>query len=226
MTTRVSSLVLLVVFAVLGPMLGTSEATHPGERPRNDAVLYELMEHAVFTDGLRVATAALEGKARLGSALCPEGLQAHARAFYAMFDINVRLTARCTVVAIGESRIRVDDGSGRIDGEFWIVVNSDATSNTDSQELVIMSGIFTGTVQVTDPQALIIEVLPGSSFEPKGVLPGFALPPAVTFRGTFRRPFTVHHIDVYQTDRGRLVPVQADERALGDPTVRLEVSFD
>jgi hypothetical protein len=31
---------------------------------------------------------------------------------------------------------------------------------------------------------------------------------------------------VYLSDRGRLVPVLPDERALGDPTVRLEVDFD
>ena len=42
----------------------------------------------------------------------------------------------------------------------------------------------------------------------------------------FRLPFTVHHVAMYLSDRGSLIPVLPNERALGDPTVRLEVDFD
>lgn len=42
----------------------------------------------------------------------------------------------------------------------------------------------------------------------------------------FRLPFKLHHIAVYMKDNGRPVPVRPDERALGDPTVRVEVNFD
>jgi hypothetical protein len=58
------------------------------------------------------------------------------------------------------------------------------------------------------------------------VLDGFPLPPAASFTGKFRLPFKVHHIAVYENDRGRPVPVLPRERSLGDPTVRVEVDFD
>jgi len=65
-------------------------------------------------------------------------------------------------------------------------------------------------------------------FTQEMALEGFPLPPnaSFSFTGTFRLPFTVHHVAVYLTDRGGLVPVLPDERALGEPTVRLEVDFD
>lgn len=42
----------------------------------------------------------------------------------------------------------------------------------------------------------------------------------------FRRPFFFHHIAVYKSDHGTPIPVRPDERALGDATVRVEISFD
>ena len=45
------------------------------------------------------------------------------------------------------------------------------------------------------------------------------------FTGKFRQPFEVHDVAVYKKDSGQLVPVLPDERALGDPTVRLEITF-
>src|SRR4029079_1966615 len=69
-------------------------------------------------------------------------------------------------------------------------------------------------------------ILPGSTFTPTSGLPGFPLPPTATFSGKFRLPFTLHRIAVYENDRGRPVPVLPGERALGDPTVRVEVGFD
>src|SRR6058998_2609854 len=98
MWTRVSSAVLVMAVALLGPTLRTSEATHGGGDSHPDAVLYELTEHAVFADGLRKATSALEGSARVGSALCPQGLQAYAQAVFATVDIHVKVDPRCAVV--------------------------------------------------------------------------------------------------------------------------------
>ena len=49
---------------------------------------------------------------------------------------------------------------------------------------------------------------------------------AKSFSGKFRLPFTFHHIAAYKSDRGTPVPVRQDERALGDATVRVEISFD
>jgi hypothetical protein len=231
MWTRMSSVVLVTGATLLGLALGTSEATHGGDGSRPDAVFYELTEEAVFTpDGFRDATSSLEGKARQGSALCPHGLQAHAKRFFPP-TVAVKTTPRCRVVALGRSVIDVNPespefGSGKISGSFWVVVNSVATNLTDAAELVVMAGTFAGQVQVTDAAGRLIEVLPGSMFTPVMTLPGFPKPPSASFTGTFRLPFTVHHVAVYLGEHGRLVPVLPDERALGDPTVRLEVDFD
>lgn len=225
MWTRLSSVVLVVAVILVGPALGTSAANH-GNGGNPDAVLYELTEHVVLTNTLRLATSALEGSARRGSALCPDGLQAYAKALFAMIGVHVRMDPRCAIVALGDSQISLANFGGQITGNFWVVVNSDATNLTDAQELVIMNGTFAGKIQVADPEGHIIEILPGSTFTPTSVLPGFPLPPAATFTGKFRLPFTLHHIAVYETDRGRPVPVRPGERALGDPTVRVEVDFD
>ena len=226
MWTRRSSAVLVMAVTVLGALLGTSEATHSGGA-QPDAVLYELTEHAVLTGQQRLATSSLEGSARRGSPLCPEGLQAFAKAAFATVGIRVKVDPRCAVVALGSSEISLANFGGTISGNFWVVVNSDATNLTDAQELVIMSGSFKGAIQVIDPpEGHTIAVLPGSTFTPEWVLDGFPKPAPATFSGTFRLPFTVHHIAVYETDRGRLVPVLPNERALGKPNVRLEVDFE
>ncbi len=230
MWTRVSSVVLVTAMTLLAPGLGASEATHRGgDDSGPDAVLYELTEHAALTpDGLRIATSSLEGSARRGSALCPEGLQAYAKAVYKTVGVHVKVDPRCAVVAIGQSQIDLTTipPSGEISGSFWIVVNSDATNLTDAQELVIMNGTFKGAIQVADREGHIIAILPGSTFTTTSVLPGFPMPPTASFTGTFRLPFTLRYIAVYKNDRGRPVPVRPDERALGDPTVRLELEFE
>jgi hypothetical protein len=225
MWTLVSSVVLVAAAVLVGPALGTSEATHGGVGTP-DAVLYELTEHVVLTDTLRLASSSLEGSARRGSALCPDGLQTHAKALFAMVGVHARVDPRCRIVALGDSQISLQSFGGQITGNFWVVVNSNATNLTDAQELVIMDGTFTGKIQVADADGHIIDILPGSTFTPTSVLPGFPLPPAATFTGKFRLPFTLHHIAVYENDRGRPVPVLPGERALGDPTVRVEVDFD
>lgn len=229
MRTRVSSAALVMGLILLGPMLGASEATHGDSEP--DAVFYELTEHATFTeDGFRDATSALEGKARRGSPLCPEGLQLFAKKFFTK-DVDVKVSPRCRVVATGRSVIDVNRqspgfGTGEISGNFWVVVNSEATNLTDAAELIVMFGSFQGRVQVADEAGRLIAILPGAQFEPMMVLPGFPMPASAGFTGTFRLPFTVRHVAVYLGDRGGVIPVLPNERALGDPTVRLEVHFD
>jgi hypothetical protein len=230
MWMRIGAAVLMTGATLLGPALRTSEATHRGDDSRPDAVFYELTEEAALrADGFREATSSLEGKARQGSALCPDGLQMHARRFFPT-AVAVKTTPRCRVVATGHSVIDLNPGlgfgSGEINGAFAVVVNSVATNLTDAAELVVMTGTFKGEVQVTDMAGRIIEILRGAMLKPEMVLPGFPKPPDASFTGTFRLPFTVHHIAVYLSDRGALVPVLPDERALGDPTVRLEINFD
>ena len=94
------------------------------------------------TDTLRLATSSLEGSARRGSALCPDGLQAYAKAVFAVVGVHVREDSRCAIVALGDSQINLTSFGGQISGNFWVVVNSDATNLTDAQELVIMNGTF------------------------------------------------------------------------------------
>lgn len=193
---------------------------------RPDAVLYELNEAAQFTsDNHRLAQSGLEGKGRRGTPLCPVGLMAYAEIVFAALGITVQDARQCTVVAFGQSDLDLGTQSGTIGGDFYVVVNSDATNLVDAPELVVMAGTFSGAIQVSDPDGLIITITSGT-LTPASTLPGFPLPAPATFTGTFRLPFKVDHLAVYKTDSGEPVPVRPDERALGDPTVRVEITFD
>ena len=234
MKTRMGWMVMLATAAVLGPMPGSSEAGGRGPLFR-DVVLYELNEQAkivVDPENLqkpphRIATSGLEGKARRGTPLCSERLIAYAEKFYwEVYKIAVQDTSRCRIVAFGNSDLNLATFHGTIGGDFYVVVNSDRTNLVDAPELFVMSGTFAGVIQVIDDQGVIIDISSGS-FEPKVVLPDFpgGPPSSESFRGKFRLPFKVHHVAVYKTERG-VVPVGLDERALGDPTVRVEITFD
>src|SRR6266705_988225 len=233
MSMRMGSIVLLAAVSVTGPMLRSSEAG--GRGPSSpDVVLYELNEQAQIVvpkhpqkPPHRIATSGLEGRARRGTPLCPEHLMAYAEAFYAKLGIAVQEARRCRVVAFGHSKIDLTTFGGTIAGDFYVVVNSVKTNLVDAPELVIMVGTFAGAIQVTDEAGAIIDISSGS-FKPTAILPGFpgGLPPSEPFSGKFRLPFKVDHIAVYKTDRGGVVPVGLDERALGDPTVRVEITFE
>jgi len=224
-------IVLLAAVSALGPMLRSSEAGGRGPFFR-DVVLYELNEQAQFTvvaERLhRVAMSGLEGKARRGTPLCTEELMVHAEKLFMARQLTMKDAGRCTVVAFGNSDLDVTDRDrdlgivqGTIEGQLYVVVNSKLTNLTDAPELVVMSGSFKGTVVVTD--AAIITITEGT-LTGDGAPPTFC-PGGCKFTGKFRQPFTVHDVAVYKKDNGRLVPVLADERALGDPTVRLEITF-
>jgi hypothetical protein len=234
MNTRMGWMVLLAAASVLGPMLRSSEAG--GRSPRfRDVVLYELNEQAqIVVDPekpeqppQRIATSGLDGKARRGTPLCPEHLMAYAEAFYAQLGITVRDVSQCRVVAFGRSQLDTVTWLGTIGGDFYVVVNSDKTNFVDAPELVVLSGTFTGVISVADEAGVLIDISSGS-FDPTQILPGFpgGLPASESFRGKFRLPFKVQRIAVYKTDRGEVVPVGLHERALGNPTVRVEITFD
>ena len=234
MNLRMGWIVLLAGVSVLGPMLRSSDAGRRGPLFR-DVVLYELNEQAQIVidpekpelPPQRVATSGLEGKARRGTPLCPEHLMAYAEVFYAQFGIVVQDASRCRVVSFGRSQLDLKTFRGAIDGDFSVVVNSDKTNLVDAPELVIMIGTFAGAIQVADKAGALIDISCGL-FNPTWILPGFpdGLPESEPFQGKFRLPFKVHHIAVYKTDRGGVVPVGPHERALGDPTVRVEVTFE
>lgn len=228
MKTRVGVIVLLVAASVATFQAG--EAGGPRTRG-NDVVLYELNEQARLTPVSREATSGLQGKARRGTPLCPDGLMAYAELLFAMVKppIVVQDASRCSVVAFGWSTLdtTMKPLTGAIGGDFYVVVNTDRTNFVDAAEVVIMAGTFAGTIQVSDPDLVLIDILAGS-FTPMEILPGFpaGLPSPATFTGKFRLPFKVRHVAVYKTDSGGIVPVRLDERALGDPTVRVEIRFD
>ena len=226
MKTRTRAVALLVMTWLFGPALAPGEAN--GFRPFGpDVVLYELNEEARFTvdNGRvhRVASSGLEGKAKIGTPLCPAALMQHAEQVFKARQRRVKDASRCAVVAFGNSDLDVTDSDlgvvkGTIDGQIFVVVNSELTNLTDAPELVVMSGTFSGAVVVTDPSIITITeaTVTGDGFCPNGC----------AFTGKFRQPFTVNRIAVYKKDNGHLVPVLPDERALGDPTVRLEIAFD
>jgi len=226
MKTRTRAVALLVVTWMFGPALASSEAG--GFRPAfPDVVLYELNEEASFTvkNGRthRAASSGLEGKAKVGTPLCPAALMQHAEQVFRARQRRVNDAGRCAVVAFGKSNLDVTDREqgivqGTIKGQIFVVVNSELTNLTDAPELVLMSGKFRGAVVVTDVAIITITeaTVTGDGFCPDGC----------SFTGKFRQPFTVNGIAVYKKDDGDLVPVLPDERALGDPTVRLEITFD
>jgi hypothetical protein len=225
--TRASLGLLLVTFTTLGSLFGTSEAGDHASRHK-DVVLYELNEQARITvdkNGRphREAASGLAGKARRGTILCTDELIDHAERFFRTRNRTVKDASRCTVVAFGNSNLDLLSFEGTIAGQLYVVVNSETTNLTDAPELVVMEGTFTGTIAVTDPDLVIITITNGALI---GVKPATWCPEGCSFTGKFRQPFTVGHVPVYKLDNGHLVRVRPDERALGDPTVRLEVTFD
>lgn len=226
MNTRIVWMVLVAAASVLGPMLRSSEAGGRGPLFR-DVVLYELNEQAQFVPDdnprHRVATSGLEGKARVGTPLCTTELMDHAYNVFRARNRIVKDASQCSVVAFGNSDLDLGSLQGTIDGKVYVVINSEATNLTDAPELVVMEGSFVGTIAVTDLN--IVTITTGTLFgdPPMTWCPR---PRGCSFTGKFRQPFTVHSIAVYKKDNGQFVPVRPDERALGDPTVRLEITFD
>jgi|SRR5262245_3434905 len=227
MKTRTRAVALLVVTSMFGPALASSEAR--GFRPSGrDVVLYELNEEARFSvdengRARREASSGLEGKAKVGTPLCPVALMQHAEQVFRARQRRVKDASRCSVVAFGKSDLDVTDrdqgiAQGTIGGQIFVVINTELTNLTDAPELVVMSGTFAGAVVVTDETIISITegTVTGDGFCPDGC----------AFTGKFRQPFTVNGIAVYKIGHNRLVPVLPDERALGDPTVRLEITFD
>jgi len=190
-----------------------------------DAVLYELTEKMYLLDGAgnpvapeqavtRKADATLAGWARLGTPLCP----------YEAMTTNHRKTV-CSVTADGLDSISLLTGLGTVEGTFAVVVQDD--NRKDGPEFVVMNGTFSGQMDL--------------SIRPLGKVSGTFVPnttgQAVPFCGTFRLPFGLNYWGsresptwgssaYYMANDGKSVfPVIQGEKALGMPTVRLELTF-
>ncbi len=193
--------------------------------PGADAVLYEVTEkmYLIDADGnvvgpdratTRKADASLFGWARLGSPLCPS----------AALETIPQLGA-CSVTADGIDNISLWTGLGSVTGTFAVVVQDD--NKVDAPEYVVMNGRFAGNMDL--------------SIRPLGKVKGTFTPSGsdsgVPFCGTFRLPFQVNADGkrdnpqrgtgaYYLADDGAsLVTVQAPEKSIGMPTVRLELKF-
>lgn len=191
----------------------------PGNATAVDATLYELTENMGLDNlqnpTVRTATAALQGTARSGSALCPPPLVWLLREL-GLITAQTSPAKPCTVTAIGTDQIDLATGGGTLTGTFAVVVNAD--NQADGAELVVMEGDFAGDMQLlfdttaTPPTPLPLIAIPCSERDTCGTLtprkilgvplaalgdyfPGLTaemFPPSA-FGGVFRLPFVQTH---------------------------------
>jgi hypothetical protein len=215
---------------LIGPALSVANpppwAQPPSVTPGFDATLYEATETMVMQGGKvvhRKATSALIGLLAPGTPLCP-------------------MTTSCTVTATGSDDINMGTGLGKVKGTFYVVVQGD--NPVDSPEFIMMSGKFSGKMDFSPA------VLRGI---PYGTITGEMVPDGsengVKFTGTFRLPANPPEFNMaclatssdpfacitawgppsYLTDPAAFplgfTPVNANEFALGYPTVRFDIKF-
>jgi hypothetical protein len=219
-----------------------SVAAHAGDRDEatgaTGVTLYEVSERVTFDEGegvvVRNAISPLQGFAELGTPLCPSKLL-----------ISVPKISSCTVIATGTDSVSTQTGVGPVRGTFDVVVNAPGNSSVHVPDLPVISGTFSGTV---DLSLAVLHRVPLGSIEgvftitesadpATGALVTLSQPVVLPFRGTFRMPFklgaqgrfvrsTRDHVAFYLgDDLRRIIPVKAFERSTGFPDVRLEVSF-
>ncbi len=173
-----------------------------------DATLYELTENMKLVgkdSPRRRATSELMGTANAGTPLCPMPVGA----------------PPCTINATGSDNISLVTGLGKFSGTFTVVVQGD--NLVDSPEFVIAKGKFSGKMDFSP--AVLVNV-PLGTVVGKMVLAGGG--GTVPFTGTFRLPFVFGDSPpLYLIDPAAftVVPVEANEYALGYPTVRFEINF-
>jgi hypothetical protein len=222
------------VALAFGAFVGTSPAAAEPRRnlnrgvvidiPGAEAVLYEVTEKMYLLDAegnvvppnlavTRKADASLFGWSRVGNPLCPSS----------QLITNLALNA-CSVTADGIDNISLWTGKGTVDGTFAVVVQDD--NQADAPEYVVMNGGFSGQMDLSiRPLGKIVGTFTaGGGSDP------------VPFCGMFRLPFEMSdgkrvnprrgNPHYYLADDGAtLIPVQAAEKSIGMPTVRLEVRF-
>ena len=170
-----------------------------------DATLYELTENMKLlgkNSAYRRATAELMGTAKAGSPLCP-------------------LPVDCTINASGSDKISLVTGLGKFGGTFTVVVQGD--NPVDSPEYVVAKGKFKGQM---DFSPAVLAGQPYGTVVGKMHLDGGG---SYAFTGTFYLPFQLGDGVDYYLDFASppyfVVPVQDNQRALGYPTVKFEISF-
>ena len=226
-------------------LLVLSTVTHAGDRDDvtgpTGVTLYEVSERVTFDPDpsaigviRRNATSPLQGFAALGTPLCPSQLL-----------VSAPRIESCTVIATGTDSVSTVTGTGPVSGTFDVVVNAPGNSSVHVPDLPVISGTFTGNV---DLSLAVLERVPVGSIagtftiarvaDPAtGTLMDLPQPVVLPFKGIFRMPFKLGaHGRFERSQRGQaasylhddlrnVMPVRAFERSTGFPNVRLEVSF-
>jgi hypothetical protein len=183
-----------------------------------DALLYELTENMKLRGGdvKRQATAALGGTVNAGTSICPA----------AVFG-----TTPCAMHATASDNLDLATGTGPATGRFAVVIQGD--NPVDGAELVVLEGTLVGTVDLSPVLGLV-----GGTPIPLGSIagrwqatgtPGGPLADVTvggTFQGTFRLPYVAEDGRISYLIDGTAHPVAENEKALGVPTVRLELEFN
>jgi len=219
------------------------------ELQAGQACLYEVAEGVFFVDAnrhpvdptitppaFRSATSAIMGTIGPGGTLCP-------------------MLVPCSIVAQGSSLVDLSGtplinpnfGKGTFTGQFAVVVNEPGT--IEAPKVVISAGAFSGAIDLSP--TILSRLTNGAAGAPLGHLTqgkwclGVNCTPSRSLTGTFRLPFTSEgvvlknleedkfspsrggvHRAFYLLDDGRSVRIRPVERSLGNPTVRLEATFE
>ena len=188
-------------------------ASGPQPAAAADATLYELLENMsiVQRDGenFREGWAALEGTARPGTPLCP-------------------LPVTCTVHVTGKSSVKVTTGEGRFEGKFAVVVQGD--NDVDGPEAVMLTGEVEGAMDFSpaflagQPYGLVHGTMKVDNQCGESPFTGIFHLPFVTAGDLTNTPLYLVFSGL--VPNGTVVPVSAEERALGRPTVKFEIVWE
>ena len=199
------------LIATTVPVMESRSSTRSGA----DATLYEVTENmrligkvrdAGGSPRSRRATSELTGIARRGTPLCPAGVPG---------------TGNCTINVTGKDDVDLATGMGSLGGSFTVVVQD--TNTTDSPEVVVMKGKFVGFIDFR-PALDPLRPMPYGLCNAVLVVDGGRSFP---FTGVFRQPVDLGFGAVYFTGNSAapFVAVNANEFAIGYPTVRFEIKF-
>jgi len=217
---------------------GDGHVLVPDPNGKSPTGLVDATNGVVGIPVIRHATSQLQGVAALGSILC---------------SVPQLVTVRgneCTVIATGTDDVQlvIDPTtgqlvptSGKVFGTYAVVVQLD--NPTDSPELPVQTGTFSGVINFQPPLPL--------GFVSEGTFTIDGMSGSFPFQAVFRQPFTrsetgdvltqqgekgakVSRTDAsarrapafYLLDDGSLQKVRQDERAVGWPTVRFEITFE
>ena len=187
-----------------------------------DATVYELTENMKLISKhkteRRKATSEIMGFVKPGTPICPVGQPVPGR------------DTVCTINITASDNISLATGLGTLRGRYTVVVQDQ--NSTDSPEFVVSRGNFRGDMDFSPA------ILGGNPF---GTVVGRLDPDGhghhdrVGFTGTFFLPFTlpvdvdpsgtVYYLDFNPDNPYHVVPVAANEMALGYATVKFEITF-